>query len=241
MARRILLIVMSIAIVYLAVTFLGDFFFSFKNDSSREFVGFLRPALAFFGSFFNEKIENEELAKLRFENELLKARILALEKAPRVQELALRQYLNAQIYSSYPFNNRGLIAINAGAAEGVSVGMAVAAGGDILLGQIIEVKSRYSLAKTIFENGWEVPVKIGEGGADALFVGGREPKLILITKDKEIAAGDPVYAAARDFPYGMKIGEIRDVSDDERNAFKQATLNLPYELQNLVQAAILIK
>ncbi|HEY4475785.1 MAG TPA: rod shape-determining protein MreC [Candidatus Paceibacterota bacterium] len=238
MKARIVFIVLAVAVL----VFLADqTLVAVKSYSSHNFALLLEPAFAFFSSFVKSTEESPEILDLRRENELLKAQILALENFPRLEQNGGSVRLTAKIYSTYPFNNRGLVSINAGASSGVVQGMAVTIQDYFLLGYVAEAKDRYSLVRTVFDSGWELPVKIGDDAVDALFVGGREPKLTLITEDKEIEAGQVVYSASKDFPYGLKIGEIKEVFDGQNFAFKEASLNTAYPFSVLSDAAVVIR
>lgn len=152
-----------------------------------------------------------------------------------------RRVLIAQIYSTFPFNYKHLIALNAGAEDGVTVGLPVSTDGNILLGQIIEVSDRQAIARTIFDKDWSLSVRIGDQKADALLIGGQNPKLTLIDKNDQILEGEQIFSAQKDFPYGMKIGTIQRVQDLVAHSFKEADIALNYNLKNLREAAIIIK
>lgn len=212
-----------------------------KNYLTAQVSAALEKPLALTKSFFQG---SEELARsnvLAIENEKLKARILELEKNPYLAQRESHDYLVTKIYSTYPFNNRGLFVINAGFKEGLKTGLAVTFEKHILIGQIIEVYENYSVVRSIFDSGWELPVKIDTDKIDALLVGGREPQLTLIVKGEQLKAGQQIYTASRDFPYGLKIGEINDVFSDSGSAFEEATISFAYEVGTLTEVAVLIR
>ncbi len=163
-----------------------------------------------------------------------------LAKAELVKQ-GSRSALMAEVYSSYPFNYKHLLAVNAGSADGVAAGMPVTLEGNILIGQIIEVSESQSLVRTIFDKDWSLPVRIGPTERDALMVGGQNPKLTLIDKKAEINAGDAVVSAKKDLPYGLKLGEIAVVRELASSSFKEADLVFPYNPKDLRKVAILIK
>lgn len=152
-----------------------------------------------------------------------------------------REVLIAKIYSTYPFNSRNLITLNAGNQHGLKEGMPVTADGKLLLGSIQEVLEDLSIARTIFDKDFSLSVRIGEKAINALLAGGQTPRLTLVEKSAEIHSGDIVYSATRGFPYGMKIGEIGQIKIAASGAFKEAELLLPYQITDLREAAIIIK
>lgn len=159
---------------------------------------------------------------------------------PELIEGAKRKVLIAQVYSTYPFSNKNLLSINAGASDGVSVGSVVTVDGNMLLGQVIEVSKSQSIVQTIFDKTWSLPVRIGISRYDGLLVGGQNPRITLIDKIKQIDQGDKVVAAKKEFPYGMEIGSIGSVRGDSAHSFIEADLELPYLPNDIKEVAILL-
>jgi cell shape-determining protein MreC len=111
-----------------------------------------------------------------------------------------RETLIARIYSTYPFNHRNFLTVNAGFADGVALGMAVSTDGNFLLGQVTEVFEYTSNIRTIFDKNWTISVRLGTKATDALLVSGQDPQLTLIDKKAKAEEGAPVYSASRAFP-----------------------------------------
>ncbi len=160
---------------------------------------------------------------------------------PSVVKQNNREALVAKVYSTYPFNHRDYLMVAAGAADGVQPGMAVTADGNYLLGQVTEVFDRYSTIRTIFDQNWSLSVRAGDQGENALLISGQQPGLTMIDKKSVLKTGDSVYSASRDFPYGLKIGSVGEVTDSSAAAFRQAALEFPYPFNDLQEVAILIK
>lgn len=172
-----------------------------------------------------------------------KAKLVSLIKLeslsrPMMVKQNAREVLVAQIYSTYPFNHRNLLTINAGSEDGVSVGMPVTADGNFLLGQITEVSEKTSVARTIFDQDFSLSVRLGNNKTDALLAGGQTPKLTLLEKSAEIQEGDPVYSSGTGVPYGLKIGLVGTIKNLLASSFKEADLQLPYQINNLREVAI---
>lgn len=175
---------------------------------------------------------------LVLENESLKAQLAELKVKNEEIKVEDGRYLVAKIYSTYPFNDRHLFTIAAGTSEEVKELMPVLAKKNILLGQVTKVFSSYSEVKSIFSPDWQIPVKIGDSGVDGLFMGGPNPKVTMIVNDKTINVGDDVYSVSKDFPYGLKVGEVASVGSGG-SFFKEVSLNLPYDFNNLASVLIL--
>ena len=179
-----------------------------------------------------------EEQKLVLENESLKAQI---------KELGIRNnefrdsYLVSKIYSTYPFNDKHIFTIAAGADQGLIESMPILAAKNILLGKIIRVFDNYSEVKSIFSPDWQMSVKIGDAGVDGLLVGGPNPKIIMIVSDKEISIGEEIYSTGKEFPYGLKIGRVRSVQIGTSSFFKEALIDMPYDFNNLQEIWIYLK
>lgn len=229
--------------IVIAAAVFGSFFLFGRilaapaDYASYEITEFLRPIADFFGSFFQSS-KGYDVNSLVLENEKLKAEILALKKSAQLIGSGQSKFLTVKVYSTYPFNHKDFLAINVGGKQGVKEGMAVTLGEHILIGQIAETEDHSSMVRTIFHPGWELPVKIGTDQTDALLVGGRKPKLTLITKERTIAEGDSVYSANKDFPYGLKIGEVVKIKRDDGSSFQEAELLLAYEIKDITEVLV---
>jgi len=205
--------------------------------------------LTYLTNFFIKKERSfDENLRLKQENESLKAQIQQLEirNLPPVSffatgksEIPRDNYLVAKVFSTYPFNIKNQITINAGGKQGIKKMMAVTVGGNLLLGYISEVFDEYSIVQTIFDPSWQLPVRIGKEEVDGLFQGGSEPKLVLIAKEKAIQVGDIAYSASQEFPYGLKIGEILEIKENAAGVFKEAVLKIPFNINELREVMVI--
>jgi rod shape-determining protein MreC len=143
-----------------------------------------------------------------------------------------------KVYSSYPFNNRGEIAIAAGRDKGIHEGDAVVYGGNILVGKVRDVFESSSVVTTIFDPSWEVQVRIGESEIDALMQGGNELRVVLIPDDAPIEKGEIVVVASEEFPYGLEVGVVGDIENVSGDVFKEAVLTPSLQLNNVRNVSI---
>ncbi|MDD5431096.1 MAG: rod shape-determining protein MreC [Candidatus Pacebacteria bacterium] len=215
-----------IILIVLFSVFYNDYLVSFKNS---------------FFSIISASNKGDKLNQLITENEGLKAKILELESLrPATVKSGGLNYESAKIYSTYPFNNRSIFLINLGSNDGMEKDMPVAVTPGVLFGQITEVFSDSSLVKTIFDADFKIAVRISPFGTNALLEGGSDPKVTMIKKDAKISALDDVYSAAQGFPYGMRIGEIKDIFEDKKQGiFKTASLGMEYVLNDLGEVFVI--
>lgn len=205
----------TIFLVFLAVLFVwGDFFLPARH--------MLLPNLF---RISGENVLREENASLRVELE----RLLSLKD--KVSHFT-PEVVSAEVYSSYPFNDKNLLVIAAGTRSGIKPKMAVVVNG-LLIGRVEETHEYVSSVKTIFDPSFELSVKIGTGVVNSLFKGGSNPQVSLISKDIEVKSGAGVVSANKDLPYGLPLGEIADIHDESGEIWRTASLRIPYDPENL--------
>lgn len=191
-------------------------------------------------NFFIKKERSfDEVLRLKQENEELRAQIQQLTTNNQ-QPTTNGNYLTAKVFSTYPFNIKNQITVNAGGNRGVKKNMTAVLGQNILIGQVIDVSENFSVIQTTFDPNWQWPVRIGKKEINGLFQGGNEPKVVLIEKEKEIQISDVVYSAGREFPYGLKIGEVAEIKETAAGVFKEAILRMPFNVNELREVQILM-
>ena len=183
-------------------------------------------------SFLNQE---DDLSKLRLENDSLKIKLYISENLSSKQtEKKGWEYSSGKVFSSYPFNNKNLIAINLGLVNGIKENSPVVAAQGILLGLVIEVRNSTSLIRTIFDNDFTASVRIGDNKVNALLKGGVPPML------EEIKNGDIVYNADTKFPYGFKLGEVQTIKNKNvADSFQKAILKTDYDSSLLEEVLII--
>jgi len=180
---------------------------------------------------------SQALAELNLENQSLRAELLARSlDMPKIKA----NLFVAKVSASYPYNNKSAITIAGGAGDGLAPDMPVLAAPGIFLGQITKVGKNWSEVRTVFDNSWELPVRVGLSGTAGLLRGGASLVVGLIDKIKIVANGDAVYTATKDIPYGLKIGDVKMVRDNTGTAFKEADVLAPYSLGELYQVFVIL-
>lgn len=178
-------------------------------------------------------IDDKTIQELILENKNLRAQVFQLKQS--LSDADPKKFIAAKIHAVHPLNKDGSFSINVGSSQGARLGMAVTVGGNLLIGRVIKVFTGYSLVKTIFSPDLELPVRIGESGVEALLSGGAEPRINFIIENNMVNKGDIVFAASPDFPFGINIGELGEISREaSAEIFHSAPLIIPYRLNNLV-------
>ena len=203
--------------------------FLFFSDRSLAFKFNLISLLNRLPQDISETEDSRKITELEKENKNLKIQLLnqKLEKGGTVK-----------VYSTYPFGNRGEIAIAAGRSDGIKVGDVATYGDSILIGKIIKTFDSVSIVSTIFNPSWKSAVRIGEHEIDALLQGGNELTVTLIPMDVEIHDGELVITASQDLPYGLGIGAVKNIRTASGNAFKEATLEPNFQFKQLKDVSI---
>lgn len=144
------------------------------------------------------------------------------------------------IFSRYPSNLKNELLVAGGEKAGIQVGDVALFQGAIL-GTVEKVWRDSALVRTIFDTRFKSPVRIGQTGADALLIGGVQPRLSLIPAAASVANNDTVYSAAEGMPYGIGIGAVQNIHDAPDSMFKDASLRLPYNPATLAEVLLVPK
>lgn len=192
---------------------------------------------AFFKSFADRAFSYGEFARVRTENEALRAeRAILLEAGIPIFSSDLRK---VPVYSRYPYGVQGLLTIAAGSEEGVAEGMPVLATPGTLLGKVTRVERTRSEVMTIFNPAWRSSVRFEAGNVKALLTGGETPLLTLIPRGKELTEHTRVVNVDPAFPYGLFLGTLGGMAeDDEDEPWRSAPLETSYQELDLREALV---
>jgi cell shape-determining protein MreC len=222
-----------IAIALFLIAFVvADLFFIPKTYVNSAIIQVLQAPRLFIRALANQHELFKQLSAAQLENQSLRAKIIILKNQPTLAKFGQAMRIQATVYSQYPLSSTGRIIIAAGREEGVREGQVVTVAPDVFLGVVSKTYDHSSEVKTLYDLGWELPVKIGSNKLDSLLIGGHEPRLTLISKKKPADAGMEVYLASSKYPYGLLVGSMGDPMGSEQNLFQEASLTLPYSLSD---------
>lgn len=189
---------------------------------------------------WNDRKDRADVQRVLVENEALKAEVARLTPLAEVLSLQWPKDLRpVDVFSRYPFGIRNQIVIGAGTANGISSGDPVflVSGPDVhapvLIGTVIDARETSATVRTLFDPEFKTAVRVGLAGADALLIGGPEPKLSLIAKDAAVQPGDIVVTASPKLPLDMPLATVGVLEPAEDQAFKNATLLFGYDIGNI--------
>ncbi len=202
-----------------------------KRRLTAVFAVLIIVIVYFTGFFIKKERDFRENLLLKRENENLRGELQLA--AAGIKETTKNDYLPAKVFSTYPFNFKNKITVNVGEKNGVKKSAVVAFGENIFIGQITEVGRDFSVARTVFDPNWQLPVRIGEEEINGLLQGGNEPRIVLVDNDEFLKVGLVVYSAGEGIPYGLKIGEIKEIGKDATGVFREAFLKMPFNVGDL--------
>ena len=218
-----------VAIAGFSVLFvLGELFFVPKTYVNSSLLQALQAPRLLLASWANSRALVAQLTAQQLENQGLRAELIQERATPTRLVSGKHTYMYAPVFSSYPLNDTGRVLIAAGARVGVATGTVALVTPGIFFGEVAEVFSSQSVVRTLFDPGWEIPVKIGPEKIDALLIGGHEPRLTLISKKKIVSTGMTVVTASRRYAYGLVLGDVGDLVDSANNLFQEAPLVFGY-------------
>jgi rod shape-determining protein MreC len=143
------------------------------------------------------------------------------------------QVISAKVFSLYPFNTKNRLFLDKGLGARISTGNAVLFSDRVLVGQVVTVRQNTSEVQSIFDGNLTIPVRMGSDEVNGLLRGGVNPRITLIDKTKKVQIGDLITSAAKDLPYGLTIGSVREVHEDSLGAFLEASIDTPYTINDL--------
>ncbi len=208
----------NLVLIFLAATSVAMVFFA------PQLAWRLKAALS------SSSVEGEN--KLVFENETLKAELAKLQDIKSQLPEKPYSYIRGIVLSRYPMSFKNEFLVDVGMNGGVREGAAVTFGG-ALIGKAQKIFNDTSLITTVFDGGFQTPVRVGNHAVNALLHGGLSPSIYLIPLNGEIKSGDIVYSSSPDFPYGLPIGSVKDIKISEDKLFREATLDFVYDLNGV--------
>lgn len=155
---------------------------------------------------------------------------LKLQKADFIRR---RHYIEAYLYSRYPFNDKGVVVVSAGSDDGIRPDMPVMSREGVLLGRINSVKRTQSEVETIFNPSWRSSVYLGEKNIKAVLRGGEAPTIEFVPKEAVISKGDSVINSSPNLPFGAYVGEVSVSKISAGDLWQSAEVETGYSLDNI--------
>ena len=223
-----------LGVLLIFATIVVSFFIFLRSPLAKPFLSFR----SFLESKISGRVSYEAVKNLEAENLRLKSEIFNLETSKGLSPDGNYTYLEAGIYSYFPFNNRGIVAINKGLVDGGSVGMPVLTTDKLIFGKIKSVRRTQSEVITVFDPAWRSAVFLGTASQKAVVRGGTSPVVDLISKDAVISPEIAVLNGSDDLPYGLPLGFLDELAPNSGTGLLRANLKLPYSFEGLEEVLI---
>ncbi|KKR76044.1 MAG: hypothetical protein UU20_C0035G0003 [Parcubacteria group bacterium GW2011_GWE2_40_8] len=198
----------------------------------------------FAGILKNKKKMNLEIDRLAEENETLEVVALSADrlKEENIELKALfgrereKNVVLASVIMRPPQSPYDMLVLDAGAKEGVRLGMKAVAHGEILIGYVTEVSEVSSKVKLLSFPKEEIGVILENASISAIAVGtGGGNMELQIPGQIEVAIGQSIITTGI-FPYTAGIAE--KIEADTNNPFKKIIFRLPINI-NYLRSVIL--
>jgi rod shape-determining protein MreC len=192
----------------------------------------------------------EQVQHLSLENERLKAEqryFETLQRQLRVLTLAHFESQPALVVGRPLDTLRSQLVVNRGRSDGVVLNAPVVAYDGVLIGFVREVLDDTAVVTLLFHPEAAVAAEVlgeGEHIVRGLVTGKHYTAVWLTTvpRDQRLARSQRVVTAAQDgrVPYGLLIGSVADIEQDEAQAYQSASLTLPYDADDIEVVTILL-
>lgn len=221
-----------LAVIVAAILAWGVFF---GRGNVMRAVGGVRSTI---GGFFTASSSAATVQALSIENAGLRAALVAASASSTL--VGRYHYRVGQVYSRYPYNDKGMLVVNVGSAEGIRPGMPVMAGEGVLLGRVASVERTESEVQTIFSPDWKSTVEVGTSSVKAVLEGGITPTLSLIPKEAMIADGAAVTNLSPEYPFGASLGSAVGVEAVPNDVWQKADVATPFKLETVTNVLIVL-
>lgn len=195
----------------------------------------------------------DQLARLQADNVRLQAEVARFERLAAQLGTPLYQDFTTlpAVVAARPIDTfRSRYVINRGTRDGVSLDAPVVVNSSTLVGFVVELSAEAAVFQLLLHPETSVAAEVvpreGESNVPArgLVVGAHYTSAWLTTvpRDQKIEGGQSVVTVAREqsLPAGLVLGTIGEIRSEESEAYQRATLELPYDVDQLEAVAVLL-
>ena len=153
-------------------------------------------------------------------------------------------YEAAAVVGYDPSNLRGMITINKGSADGLTMGMAATSNG-YLIGRISEIFEHTAKIQLVTDPTSAIPVSIQSTGINGIARGELGSGLTMgkIPQGEEVRAGQSIITSGLggEMPRGILIGEVEGVVSQENSLFVSAKIRVHSDINNVLRVLVIKK
>ncbi len=197
---------------------------------------------------------NKQTSLVELENAKLESQVARLKELIREVDLASIQQssvisqkgLMVQVIGRGGEASISIIKVNRGTTSGVALGDVVVAGGDNLVGKVVDVYESTAFIRLVLDSDLKVAALDQDSpNRPKGVVRGQYSTLLIMDKifqDEQVSIGDTVITSGEDgsFPKGLIIGQVTEVPEATAGVLKQAILESNLDLTKVEEVFILI-
>jgi rod shape-determining protein MreC len=201
---------------------------------STVVFGVVQEQLSFIPTYFHLQSENEYLRRNNVElmDEVQRLREAKLENIRLHRMLGLRDRTSFKLVAAKVVNKnlmmlRNTLTIDAGTEEGIQPQMPVIGDGG-LIGIVTTVTQHYSVVNIVLNTDFRASARIQRSRVDGIIAwDGKTLFLKNVPKMRDVKVGDVVVTSeySSSFPDGIRIGLVREVSDQPGSLFKSIVID----------------
>jgi len=141
--------------------------------------------------------------------------------------------------------NQNLLTINKGLKNNFKTGMIAVVENGLVVGKLINVMPEISHLLLLNDSKSEVSASILKNNSLTGVVKGKidlSLELEFIPKEQDLEVGDIIITSGieEQIPSGLLIGEVGEITQDERDLFRKATIWQPVDIKNITIVNIII-
>ncbi|MEI6288106.1 MAG: rod shape-determining protein MreC [bacterium] len=185
----------------------------------------------------NSQLDKTKLNSLQAENDLLKQELKFIDTSKV-------KYIPATIITGVSDSDSQSIVIDRGSNDGLKKGLAVVAGGGVLVGKIQEVSNNYSKVLLLSDNKSRVAATIQNMNNTTGLVEGQfglSFSMTNIPQDQDLKEGDLIVTSGLEgqIPKGLLIAKVGHVNQVASEIFKTALLTPIISFDNLSRVIVI--
>ncbi|MBI1833880.1 MAG: rod shape-determining protein MreC [Candidatus Andersenbacteria bacterium] len=193
----------------------------------------------------------EELSRLQAENTRLKAEGADYRRLRRqlgTPEIADVRLLAAAVVGRPIETYQSIIIISRGTADGISIGDPAVVFGNVLVGFISATHEHSAELTSLYHPSVSVPAEAVNNDEEAPAARGlltssfySALRLTTVPKDTTLSVDQSVVTTAdgSKVPYGLLVGQIESVKNEEFDPYQEARIKVPYDLDTIDVVTIL--
>jgi rod shape-determining protein MreC len=199
------------------------------------------------------------------ENEKLKDRVISLEnKVIQLEEILSQneifssqldflkqkniESIPAKVISRGINQNHNLLVINRGSKDNLKEGLVVTIKDGLVVGKLVNVFDTISHVLLLTDTNSEINATILDEDREDPVIGILRGKLnislelSMIPKNKKIEVGNVIFTSGVEetIPSGLLLGEVSEISQDERDLFKTAKIWQPADTKNITIVNVIL-